>query len=110
MSVRLQLYFFVQVTWRAVGSMMAESSIVLSAGDDSPSFVLYNLTAGTTYTVNATLLLLTDSTVFTTLPGTDSALVSKILFLNLLTMKNTNYLNARHAAWMLRFVCNLTFM
>ena len=55
--------------------MMAEGSIVLSAGDN-PSFVLHNLTAGTTYIVNATVLLLTDSTVFTTLPGTDSALLS----------------------------------
>ena len=58
---------------------MDEGSIILTA-NESESFVLYNLSPGTSYTVMASVLtssvlMLTDSAVFTTLSGNNYAII-----------------------------------
>ena len=58
---------------------MDEGSIILPSNESS-SFVLYNLSPGTSYTVMASVLtasplMLTDSAVFTTLSGNNYAII-----------------------------------
>ena len=64
--------FLLQVSWRPTSSAMVEGIIILPA-NESLSFVLYNLSSGTSYTVMASVLMLTDSAVFTTLSGINYA-------------------------------------
>ena len=53
---------------------MVEGIIILPAhANESSSFVLYNLSSDTSYTVMASVLMLTDSATFTTLSGNNYA-------------------------------------